>query len=74
MKVKKKKRGGGKYGNIVDDFGIDLHEDEQEEYLRESPIFLADVDVADDFTKELEDRFFTVKKINSPTRGGNSPV
>lgn len=46
----KKKKKAGKYANITEDFGIKVYDEEEEEYLRESPKLLGGV-------SELPDAF-----------------
>jgi hypothetical protein len=41
LKVKKKKK-AGKYSGIMEDFGIKIVDEEEEEYLLESPKILAE--------------------------------
>lgn len=63
LKVKKKKR--AKYANIVEDFGIKIVNEEEEEFIRESPRLLGGhSELPDAFKSSVEGRMMQLSMIN----------
>lgn len=66
MQVKKKKK-AGKYAGIVEDFGIKIENEAEQEYIRESPKILGSpVEIPDSFNS-LEQRVMHLNLIAADT-------